>query len=163
MFYYFFALLLCSFLLLQFPARNLDETPSFTFDGYYEPISERSIPENLALETLFNGVQAAGKTARIVRLSNGFSRLLRGPEAVSVPFLGYGFFRYLKVGKDIYFHGRKGELLWKKEFHSYPTSAPSGAITRELTVTDWDVTKAFSTVISAFTLERSSEISGVVT
>jgi hypothetical protein len=48
---------------------------------------------------------------------------------VDLPFLGEGFYTYKKIGSLVKYFSRDGELLWQKDFHSYPKSNANGEIT----------------------------------
>jgi hypothetical protein len=41
-------------------------------------------------------------------------------EILEYPLLGKGFFRYKKIGEYITYYSSYGEILWKKNSHSYP-------------------------------------------
>lgn len=49
-------------------------------------------------------------------------------ELIEVPTLGIGFLSYKKIGDKITFYSKNGEVLWKKNYQSYPFSTPSGKI-----------------------------------
>ncbi len=73
------------------------------------------------------------------------SRRLEPSDLAFAPFLGQGYFRYQKVGKEIQFHSAGGELLWRKPFQSYPVSDHTGKLVLLLTgdnnrveVLDWN-------------------------
>lgn len=52
---------------------------------------------------------------------------------IYAPFLGSGYYIYRKVGNELSFHSGEGEMLWKKQYPSYPVSDPFGRIVLLLT------------------------------
>lgn len=49
-------------------------------------------------------------------------------EIIEIPTLGSGFLSYKKIGDKITFYSKNGEILWKKNYQSYPYSTPYGKI-----------------------------------
>ena len=49
-------------------------------------------------------------------------------EIYEMPVLGNGFLSYKKIGEKITYYSRVGEILWKKQYQSYPFSSPNGVI-----------------------------------
>ena len=169
MIYYLLTVILCTLLFIQISIFNFTEAPSVKFEGYYDLVAKKELPENFKSSRRFNGVifdsALAGpsllKTAvpapvsgtlpgltpapvspspslsqprgRSIRLP-GTRDIVLPPDALAaIPFLGFGYFRYAKVGSEVFFHGRSGELLWKRPLHSYPVSDYYGELILLLT------------------------------
>ncbi len=144
MFYFLIALVAGLFLFLQIPVGGYPGTRALDFRAYHA-MGDGPPPTDAGdARSLFNGIEIRrgipsargdkpGFERMRFRLSNGGGRTGAAGEIFSVPFLGDGYFRYFKVGKEVTFHDRRGELLWKKKYHSYPVTDHRGKLILLLT------------------------------
>lgn len=68
----------------------------------------------------------SGKGPRF--LSRGASENLSADQSYFVPPLGEGYLAYSKMGKEISYFARPGELYWKRETASYPVTDLEGRL-----------------------------------
>lgn len=61
-------------------------------------------------------------------LSRGGAEGLDAAQSYFVPPLGDGYLAYSKLGKEISYFARSGELYWKRDSASYPVSDPEGRL-----------------------------------
>ncbi len=93
--------------------------------------SAGSGPSSETLRREFNGVldgRPSGRGVRRVLLTNGRTFSFEEPARAFVPFLGSGFIQYQKVGGLLEYVTPAGELLWKKDYATYPYSDPTGKL-----------------------------------
>jgi hypothetical protein len=115
---------------------------------FYRPVSVRELPSvypvaKISLTTSgkpsragrspFNGIVIERERAKYFIRPDGRSVTLDPDRLYSVPFLGTGFFEYEKIGSTITFRGRDGEILWTKNYNSYPVPDYTGRLILLLT------------------------------
>ena len=132
--YYFLSFLLCTLIFVLIPVQDSHEPPGFHFLGHFDVRTGQTLPEEFQAEKSFNGIILTGPAeTNSLMMSNGAALPLEPGEHAWVPFLGNGYFRYRKIGPEITFHSRAGELLWEKKFYSYPIGEHRGRIILLLT------------------------------
>ncbi len=144
---------LFTILLTIFWTRSIDEAARLTFVWRYDLRANTSttLPSDLRGElnrsgdVPFNLVLSRESIAGTEEQPPSFGEapVLKGPgvgevplaedRRIFVPFLAGGYFSYQKVGRELIFHGRTGEELWRKEYKPYPVSDPWGRIVLLLT------------------------------
>lgn len=116
----------------RFPARSFDFLPSLRF-YYYESLEKgggRSVlPQAWAQKAVrpYNAVLTR-RGAEQVLISPERERRFAPDDMVSAPIHGEGYFVYGRIGKEMKYFTREGELLWNKPYVSYPVPDPKGRI-----------------------------------
>lgn len=127
-------LLLFSAILFRFPAFHLSEPGSVQFLWFYDLTDGASTEFPSEWKNFpFNGVAIHESKGTVIVQPEGRRIKIGEEERVSVPFLGGGYFRYMKVGKEIFYHSRESEILWRKPYFSYPVTDARGRIVMLLT------------------------------
>ena len=130
------ALVFFSAVLYFIPRGGIDGAPSIQYLWQYD-LSEGLAPAQPP------GIEAGALNFNAVLFSEGEERFIVGPggsrvpiesgDRVFVPFLGHGYFRYARLGRQVAFHSARGEELWVKDFISYPISDERGELVLLLT------------------------------
>jgi hypothetical protein len=68
------------------------------------------------------------KTEKGVYFFNGGEFAIQENQLSELPVLGKGHFLYKKIGSTLLYYSAKGELLWEKNFKSYPRTSPKGKL-----------------------------------
>lgn len=115
----------------RFPARTFVFLPSLRF-YYYESLEKggRSVlPQSWAQKSVrpYNAVTTRRGADQLL-VSSEREKKFSPEEMLSVPIHGQGYFVYGRVGKEMKYFTREGELLWSKPYVSYPVPAPAGKI-----------------------------------
>lgn len=142
--YFLAALLVFTPVFFRLPAKTIEAPRTFSFVYQYNLDKDEGTPGEMPA---WNGVilpYTAFEGERTFK-SPIKSRRLDASDLAFAPFLGQGYFRYQKVGKEIQFYAAGGELLWRKPFQSYPVADHTGKLVLLLTgdnnrveVLDWN-------------------------
>lgn len=116
----------------RFPAKTFEFLPSLRF-YYYESLEKggaRSvIPTAWAQKGIrpYNAVTTR-RGADQVLISSEREKKFGAEDMIAVPIHGEGYFLYGRVGKEMKYFTREGELLWSRPYVSYPVPDPTGKI-----------------------------------
>lgn len=125
-------LLLLGPLLFRFPARTVDFLPSLRF-FFYESLEKGGARSETPVEWRNKGIRPYN--AIVTR--RGQDQFVVSPERekkyepddlLNVPLHGEGYFVFGRVGREVKYFTREGELLWSKPYVSYPVSEPRGRV-----------------------------------
>ncbi len=122
--------LLFSLILFRLPPWRQEAYPVVSFQWHFDlkKVSGLPIPAQWKNEP-FNAVYAAGEDKKQELVLPDGRTIATDPEYLTfVPYLGSGYFQYKKVGDEIQFFSRDGELLWRKNYFSYPVSDHRGRL-----------------------------------
>ncbi|MBI3396271.1 MAG: hypothetical protein HY042_10590 [Spirochaetia bacterium] len=117
----------------RYPAHTPELSGGFAITHVYDLEKDASLP---GPEEQWNGVIKPFPSFdgdRSLKQSTGTAVHFPGSDLAFAPFLGRGYFRYQKVGKEISFYSETGELMWRKPFQSYPVSDVQGQVVLLLT------------------------------
>lgn len=124
MLYYLLSLIFGFLVFIHLSTADYRESPTLHFQGSLSVRDPgKTVPSGLKADSFFNGLylpsHGADRTGGVF-LSNGHVHELKGKERSFVPFLGQGYFIYQKIGSNLLYYSRTGELLWTRQLALYP-------------------------------------------
>lgn len=105
----------------------MNQLPSFEYLGTIDLSTGKRISwQRRAGEPPFDAVHIKNEGGDKIIRYDGFTITPSRGELVQVPPHAPGYFRYSQAGKEVFYHSLEGEILWQREYHSYPSASPTG-------------------------------------
>lgn len=128
MIFYTLFTLLFSFLLFYFTPKEFSSIESITEIWAWDKANKIGMRNDSRFKIKSQEILNAYKTDKGIYFINRSEFALPENSFTEYPLLGKGHILYKKVGSTILYYSNTGELLWEKEFKSYPRVNLDGSL-----------------------------------